>query len=117
MTRPTPRAEDLEAQVFGTDTLEPVTDLKAEGLKDTISTLLSAAAILTMAVGVTWGVWPWLGPFALCSGALWVAVALAYSDAARQPKPVKLPRRTGAAIAPGPSSPGNLHAKGPGAKP
>jgi len=117
MTRPTPRPEDLEAQVYGTERIEPETDLKAEGLKETISTILSAAAILAMAVGITWGVWPWLGPFALCSGAVWVALALAYSDASRQPKPVTLPRRSGVAVAPGPKSPGNLHTKGPGAKP
>jgi hypothetical protein len=101
--------------------MTPATELvevePAETVKEHVSTLLSNVAILAMVVGLTWGLWSHLGPWALCAGGFALAVLVSVTDFARRPQllpeaePAPPPKGP-----PGPTSAGNLHTKGPGAE-
>jgi hypothetical protein len=92
-------------------------DHPAELVKEHASTLLSNVAVVAVAVGVGWGLWPHVGPWALCAAGLTLAALIGVADWLRRPRP--LPEAPGEAQPqpPGPSDPGRLHTRGPGAKP
>jgi hypothetical protein len=113
MTRPTPETSGPRQPEPDTFVIDPEVDTAAEALKERISTVLSAAAMLTMSGGVAWGLWPWLGPFAIAVGGLLLALFVGLADSARRPEPETI-KRPGRRPVPGPSDPGNLHARGPG---
>lgn len=113
MTRPQARtvAPDLDP---GFLTIDPEPEPSAEALKDRISTWLSTVALVAMAGGVGWGVWPWLGPFAVAVGGGLLALFVVMADAGRKPVAVTA-ERPGRGPVPGPTDAGMMHAKGPGA--
>jgi len=119
VTRPTPSTVGPGGELVETFELEPVSDEAAEHLKEVVSTLLSAGAMVAVAGGVGWGLWPWLGPFAVAVGGLLLTVFVVIADAGRRPRPetVERSRSYRDSPVPGPSAPGKLHAKGPGATP
>lgn len=94
-------------------------DRDPELTKEHISTVLSTVAILAIVVGLTWGLWPRLGPWSLMIGGGLLAVLVVLSDTARRPIAAADPGPAGPAkpTVPGPSDPGNMHAKGPGSRP
>jgi hypothetical protein len=115
--RPTPSTGDLDLIVNGeVRELAPPPDLAAEALKERLSTWLSTVAIGLFVTGLVLGCWPHWGAWSLCVGGATLGISVAYADAARAPKPVKLPPTPDKPSPPGPTSAGNLHTKGPGAQ-
>lgn len=91
--------------------------------KERISTWLSAASMVMVVVGLTWTLWPRLGPFALVLGGCLLGVLVGVADALRdrdskpEPEAAGVPPTAPAMPLPGPSDPGLRHTKGPGSKP
>jgi hypothetical protein len=98
--------------------------------KERISTWLSAVAMLAISTGLVLGLWfeaGW-GPWSLCVGGLVLAMMISYADHSRkvtsqpEPDPGQIEpgghpgRMRPTRRAPGPTSPGNIHTKGPGAE-
>lgn len=90
--------------------------------KERVSTMLSTVAVLAITVGVTWGLWAHIGPWALCAGGLVLALMVQLADNARRASSGGADGLRAQSTAPnepgppGPTSPGNLHTKGPGAQ-
>ena len=121
MTRAVPSTvppdNDRPGDVLPLMTYEPETNERAESLKEVVSTLLSAVAMLAMATGATWAAWEPFGPIALTVGGVLLTLLLAISDAARRPKPETIETtRASKAPVPGPTDAGRMHARGPGAR-
>ncbi len=116
MTRPSlppdpfdqPAPEPLEAVLDG-----------PERVKDHVSTMLSTVSMLAVSGGLGWGLWPHLGPWSIAIAGVLLGILVAGADAARAPKPAPMapPEPVKRPTVPGPSDPGRLHAKGPGATP
>jgi len=94
-------------------------DRDPERTKEHVSTVLSTVAILAIVVGLTWGLWPHIGPWSLCAGGVALAVLVTIADSARKPDALPAvepdPEPVTKPLVPGPTDAGNLHAKGPGA--
>ena len=91
----------------------------AATMKERISTLLSTVAMLAMAGGVGWGLWPHLGPWAVAIAGLLLALMVSFADHARKTPDVdeaEPPPKPSKPVPPGPTDPGNLHTKGPGSR-
>lgn len=117
MTRPVARTVDADARPdAGVVIVEPEPIERVELLKEHVSTWLSVVAMLAMSGGVGWGLWARFGPYALFFGGALLATFVMISDAGRRPKPLHVAAPERKAEVPGPSSAGNLHAKGPGGK-
>lgn len=85
--------------------------------KERASTWLSVLAMLAISTGITLGLWieaGW-GPWSLCGGGLVLACMISYSDHARRPRDPEPAEPAERKPVPGPTDPGNMHAKGPGA--
>lgn len=121
MTRPPARTVSAPPAADTQDIVDFEVELTGDP-KEHVSTLLSTVAMIGFTVGLTWGLWPHIGPWALCAGAFALALMVSYADWRRGAEPAAAEnpdgyRRQppGRPAVPGPSSSGNLHAKGPGA--
>jgi hypothetical protein len=117
--RPLPQAEPDGELLVAAGRWDP------ELVKEHLSTLLSVAAMLAVAVGLGWGLWIYglgsgrgggWGPYGLIPAGLLLAfmTAVAASGRDRRPEPIEPPEKP---PVPGPTDPGRLHARGPGARP
>lgn len=98
MTQPNP--EDLEPLVRNT-------------LQDVLGSLVDVIGMVAVAAGVGWGLWEWIGPFALIPAGLMLITLSAFAAALRnrpEPEPEEKPRV--APPPPGPEHPGRLHVSG-----
>jgi hypothetical protein len=90
-------------------------------LKERISTALSTVAVLMLTAGLTWGLWPETGPWALSWGGALLAFLVTAMDRARRPvipeHPIKAQSTAPPKPLPGPTDAGNLHTRGPRSKP
>lgn len=87
-------------------------DQRAEGLKETLSTLLDVAAMLAVAGGVGWGLWAVIGPWAVSVGGVLLFGMSALSSATRRPPEAAPQVVEEPEILPGPAHPGTLHVVG-----
>src|SRR4051812_8369676 len=76
------------------------------------SVWLDVVAMLAVAAGVAWGLWPWLGPFAIAIGGVLLALIVYVSDAINEPHPGIPAAVDSPQPPPGPADPGNLHVSG-----
>lgn len=82
-------------------------------LQDVMGSLLDVAGILAVAVGATWGLWKWLGPFSLIVGGILLLMMSAVAAAMRdRPAPVEEKAMTPSEVLPGPGHPGRIHVSG-----
>ena len=114
MTRPLPHTTDPDRRPDDEIVIEPETNERAEDLKERVSTVLSTLAMLAISGGSAWALWDRLGPLCVVVGGFVLAISVGYSDAARRPKSLTVKSDRKKSV-PGPSDPGRLHAKGPGA--
>ena len=91
-----------------------VNEVSAEGLKETISTLFDAAAMLAVSGGAGWGLWPRIGPWSIVLAGVLLAALTAGSSWLRRPKVITEPDLAEALDdqQPGPDHPGTLHVVG-----
>lgn len=120
-----PSDDDLDLIVNGMEREVGTAYLRSESLKELISTILSAVAIIVFSGGLTAGLWlqgvgstgGW-GPYALLPGGAMLGFLVSVSDSGRHktpPEPETAAEAPEGKLNPGPRSPGNLHTKGPGA--
>jgi hypothetical protein len=120
MTGPVPRTvspEEMRIAAEAAAAMDVADDPGPDATKEQVSTFLSTVAMLAITIGVTWGLWPTWGPFAMCVGGVVLAALVSLSDLARRPEPAMPKPALPKPSPPGPSDPGNLHTKGPGARP
>lgn len=121
MTTPAGPTPPSDAASPPADTAWMTTTEIAEGpdlAKEQVSTFLSTVALVMVTAGVTVGLWSHAGPWALCAGGVTLAVLVSFADYLRRPRPLPEvdPDPEPPKGPPGPTSPGNLHTKGPGAE-
>jgi hypothetical protein len=83
--------------------------------KEHVSTALDVVAALAFSGGAAWGLWRWLGPFALMVGAVLLFSINAAAAVARRERPLPPAEDTDITPVPplpGPEDPGPLHVKG-----
>jgi hypothetical protein len=86
--------------------------IDAEGLKEVVSTVFDAGAMLAVSAGVGWGLWPLLGPWSLALAGVLLAALTALSSWLRRPKTIPEPAEVEPEVQPGPQHPGTLHVIG-----
>jgi len=103
MTRP---LEDLPADL--------TVEYGPETIKEYVSTALDVAALIAVCGGVGWGLWPYLGPWAVVIAGVLLSLINLVAGAARQPKtlPPVVEDDPTPEPPPGPQHPGNLHVSG-----
>jgi hypothetical protein len=60
--------------------------LAVPSFADRVSVVLDAVAVLGMAGGVGWGLWPWLGPFAVAVAGVLLSLLVFASSVLREPR-------------------------------
>jgi hypothetical protein len=80
-----------------------------------VTLALDAVAALAVAAGVGWGLWPYLGPFAVAIGGVLLGLIVYLAEVIREPHP-DLPEPASPPepprVPPGPRDPGPLHVSG-----
>ncbi len=80
-------------------------------LQDVMGSLMDVAGMAAIAGGTGWGLWPWLGPFALIPAGL-ILIFLSAIAAGMRNRPDPAPEAKRSAPLPGPAHPGNVHVGG-----
>lgn len=88
-----------------------------DAMKERISTWLSTLAILAMAGGLGWGLWPHLHAWCLPIAGAALALMVLWADLARRPPEAKPEPVLEEPPPPGPTDPGRVHVRGPGVRP
>jgi hypothetical protein len=90
--------------------LEPLVN---STLQDILGSLVDVMGMLAVAAGTGWGLWEWIGPFALIPAGLMLIFLSAVAAGLRnRPEPVQEDPRPAVQPLPGPGHPGRVHISG-----